>query len=421
MQRRGQMRPPRSLSLNSDNTYVHSCCNLSSYDIKQCRKELRDILIAPFDEAKCKGVGYNLSPSELCYSVNSRCLLRVHRTAQEVYVMIPAHDTVLTLSHEYLQVGPRIAGCFLSRLRPVTKGLGNISTTLDPCWKGMLLLSINNPSSRAVKLTISQVAQDRFVPVALTTMLIWYIPQMGDDESGVLTFHLDNPAMRTDIWTELTAEPYKLLGNKEYQHFQRVIERLSTYTPSAEEPEWIMLLQKQLDRLYCAIHASPWKGDTVREILLCIYHLECDQMPQELLSKLHKLYTTDGRPLSSFDFFENSMEETLDKLERQNNEQYLEDIYLAYQECNYQRLCFQVKEIHDIIKNECKYIWRWDTVKRIFHCFVCPHIGAIFASLALAFLLLLPIGDPTETSDYITRIVISIVPVLLSFVLNWKK
>ncbi len=418
------MRPPRNRLGdldNSDNTHVHSCCNLSSYDIKKCRKELRDILIAPFDEAKCKGVGYNLSPSELCYSVNRRCLLRVHRTAQEVYVMIPPHDTVLTLSHEYLQVGPRIAGCFLSRLRPVTKGLGNISTTLDPCWKGMLLLSINNPSSRAVKLTISQVAQDRLVPVALTTMLIWYIPQIENDENGVLTFHLDNPAMRTDIWTELTAEPYRLLGSKEYQHFQKVIERLSTYTPSTEEPEWITLLQKQLDRLYCAICVTRWEGDAVREILLCIYHLECDQMPQELLNKLHRLYTVDGRPLSSFDMFQESMKETLDRLERQDNEQYLEEIYLAYQECNYQRLCFQVKEIHDIIKNESNYIWRWDTVKRIFHCLIRPHIGAIVASLALALLLLLPLGGTTETRDYITRIVISAVPVLLSFVLNWRK
>ena len=42
---------------------VHPGCNLTSNDIKECRRELKDILIAPFDESKCKGVGYNLSPS----------------------------------------------------------------------------------------------------------------------------------------------------------------------------------------------------------------------------------------------------------------------------------------------------------------------------------------------------------------------
>ena len=412
------MRDPSGHSQNA--AAVHSGCNLSSNDIKECRRELKDILIAPFDESKCKGVGYNLSPSELCYSVNRRCLLQIHRTAQEVYVMIPPHDTVLTLSHEYLQVGSQIAGCFLSRLRPVTKGLGNISTTLDPCWKGMLLLSINNPSSRKIKLTISQVAQDKLVPVGLTTMVIWRLPQTEENENGTLTFRLDNPAMRTDIWAELTA---KSLGGKKYQHFKKVIERLSTYTPTNEEPAWISQLQKQLDRLECAIRASQWSRDVVREILLCIYHLECDQMPQELLNKLYKLYNIDGRPLNSFTQFRQGMEETLDMLERQSCiEKYSQNIYLAYQECNYQRLCFQVEEIHKIIKEESDYVWRWDILKRFWHRFLRPNLSAILASIALISLLL--VGGFIDNENYIASTVsvaAGLAPTLLSFLLNKKR
>ena len=133
---------------------AHEACEPTHYTVREllvCRRELRDILIAPFSESKCKGIGYNISPSELCYSVKKKYLLQVHRTDQATYVLIPPHDTVLTLSYEYLQVSSGVAGCFLSRLRPVTQGLGNISTTLDPCWKGMLLLAINNPSSKKVK------------------------------------------------------------------------------------------------------------------------------------------------------------------------------------------------------------------------------------------------------------------------------
>lgn len=133
---------------------AHEACETTHYmarELLACRRELRDILIAPFSESKCKGIGYNISPSELCYSVKKKYLLQVHRTDQETYVLIPPHDTVLILSYEYLQVSSGVAGCFLSRLRPVTQGLGNISTTLDPCWKGMLLLAINNPSSKKVK------------------------------------------------------------------------------------------------------------------------------------------------------------------------------------------------------------------------------------------------------------------------------
>lgn len=396
----------------------HLYSNMSSKDIMKCRQELKDILIAPFDDSKCKGVGYNLSPTELCYSVNRHRLLRIHRTAQEVYVMIPPHDTVLTLSHEYLQVGPQIAGCFLSRLRPVTKGLGNISTTLDPCWKGMILLSINNPSSRKIKLVISQVEQDRLVPVGLTTMLIWRLPQIEWEENGELTFRVDNPAMRTDIWSELAAEPYRLFGNKKYQHFQHVIERLSNYTPSNEEPIWILKIQEQLDRLECAIRANPWRRDTIREILLRIHHLECDQMPKELVDKIHHLFDVCRQqqtdPLMCF---QHVIENTLNRLEREDDiNEYSQNIYLAYQECSYQRLCFQVEEIHKIIREESSYVWQRDGFKRFYYRIILPNLGGIVASIVLG--LFLFIGK--QSQSYTINVIISMIPVLLSFILNQK-
>lgn len=101
------------------NPPVPEACEPIHYTAREflaCRRELRDILIAPFDESKCKGIGYNISPSELCYSVKKKHLLQIHRTEQEIYVLIPPHDTILTLSHEYLQISAEVAGCFLSRL-----------------------------------------------------------------------------------------------------------------------------------------------------------------------------------------------------------------------------------------------------------------------------------------------------------------
>ena len=92
---------------------AHEACEPTHYTAREllvCRRELRDILIAPFSESRCKGIGYNISPSELCYSVKKKYLLQVHRTDQETYVLIPPHDTVLTLSYEYLQVSSGIDG-----------------------------------------------------------------------------------------------------------------------------------------------------------------------------------------------------------------------------------------------------------------------------------------------------------------------
>lgn len=67
---------------------AHEACEPTHYTVREllvCRRELRDILIAPFSESKCKGIGYNISPSELCYSVKKKYLLQVHRTDQETY------------------------------------------------------------------------------------------------------------------------------------------------------------------------------------------------------------------------------------------------------------------------------------------------------------------------------------------------
>jgi len=38
-------------------------------DIIECRKNHQGILIAPFNDQKAKGIGYNISPSNLVYSI----------------------------------------------------------------------------------------------------------------------------------------------------------------------------------------------------------------------------------------------------------------------------------------------------------------------------------------------------------------
>ena len=77
---------------------------LLAEDYRKARKEVSDIVIAPFDENKAKGVGYNLAASMLVYSVNKKRLVKVKENDREVYIEIAPHDTVLTLSHEYLVV-----------------------------------------------------------------------------------------------------------------------------------------------------------------------------------------------------------------------------------------------------------------------------------------------------------------------------
>ena len=403
--------------------------HLTAKEIMICRHELSDILIAPFDESKCKGVGYNISPSELCYSVRKKRMLQVHRTAQEVFVWIPPHDTILTLSHEYLQVSSHIAGCFLSRLRPVTKGLGNVSTTLDPCWKGMLLLSINNPSSRRIKLVISQLIDDQFSPTAIITMLLWKISSSNDDGEGILTFRLDNPAMRADIWSELIAEPYRFFRGNHYRKFRNLIESLLSYQPSVDQRSWITELQEKLEELENAVRAVPRRFNDIRALLLRIHHLECEAMPPELIKKLRMLYNSfnssaNYESVDSFDSFNSSVENIICSLSEENSENnkkntniFTKSIYSVYQECSYQNLCCQVNEIHDIIRNKVKYRWERDIFKNIWFSYIRPHFIALLTTIALIFALFYI--DKLESQDLYTKLIIGISPALVSYLFEW--
>lgn len=68
-------------SLSEDYGQVH----LTSKEIIRCRKELRGLIIAPFDKSKAKGVGYNLSLSEMIYSISRKRLVPICREVQETF------------------------------------------------------------------------------------------------------------------------------------------------------------------------------------------------------------------------------------------------------------------------------------------------------------------------------------------------
>lgn len=46
--------------------------HLTSQDIETCRDELEDLIIAPYDSSRAKGTGYNLSLSEMIYSITRK-------------------------------------------------------------------------------------------------------------------------------------------------------------------------------------------------------------------------------------------------------------------------------------------------------------------------------------------------------------
>lgn len=128
------------------------------------RNDIREALlngslkIYPFEEKNLTGIGYNLSTTSFAFSINRGTLLVIHQRPSskgvEHYVEIPPCDTVLFFSKEYVEVDETLAGTFHSKVSCVCRGLGHISTTLDPTWRGQLIISVSNPTSQEVEFSL---------------------------------------------------------------------------------------------------------------------------------------------------------------------------------------------------------------------------------------------------------------------------
>ncbi|WHY97351.1 dCTP deaminase domain-containing protein [Peribacillus simplex] len=133
---------------------------LSDKMIKQCMKD-EEIVIYPFEDINLTPAGYNLSASDFILSINTQLLVNIHYSNTEKYCYIDANDTVLIMTREAIKVSNTIAGSFHSRVSVVSKGFGHISTTLDPSWQGPLLISLNNPTKKKLKLTLGSIIEKK--------------------------------------------------------------------------------------------------------------------------------------------------------------------------------------------------------------------------------------------------------------------
>ena len=69
-------------------------------------------------------------------------------------IKIPKGETVNILTEEAIWVSRKISGTYHSRVSLSAKGLSNISTTLDPKWCGLSLISITNNSKYDQKIAV---------------------------------------------------------------------------------------------------------------------------------------------------------------------------------------------------------------------------------------------------------------------------
>lgn len=99
--------------------------------------------IVPFEKIKyLTPVGYDLRVGREGYSWNRKEVIQIERDGK---IIINANDTVVIRTLETITLSKKIAATIHSIVsKTITKGLSDISTTIDPGWSGKLLISIHN-------------------------------------------------------------------------------------------------------------------------------------------------------------------------------------------------------------------------------------------------------------------------------------
>ncbi|MBL0385191.1 hypothetical protein JJB07_00915 [Tumebacillus sp. ITR2] len=118
-----------------------------------------EVVIWPFEEGKLTPAGYDLTPSEFVYSLNSRLLVPVVHEGREKFCWVEAQDTVLVLTREAVRIPRYIAGTLMSKASVTAVGFGHFSMALDAEWQGPLLLALTNPTGRRLKLPFVTVGE----------------------------------------------------------------------------------------------------------------------------------------------------------------------------------------------------------------------------------------------------------------------
>lgn len=395
-----------------DMNTLHCCdeygqAHLTAADMEDCRNQLTDLIIAPFNSCKAKGVGYNLSLSEMVYSITRNRLVPICHEAQETFFYLRPHETILALSYEYIKVSEHIAGSFHSRVRITAQGVGSISTTLDPGWKGMLLFSLNNPTRKKIKVILSSRVDGTIIPNPVITLVAWRTGKYSQDNeqkdaNDRLTLHLDNPAMRIDIWAELASKPLRLFHNRQYQRFCNLVESLSPFesTPS-QVVSWATSLLQLLTELRIAIEAKQSEIDIQSSLIRIEAFNDIPDIVKDRLDKLTK-----------------ALKQKNSVLEYCRTEEYSNAIVCANREIQYQLLCDQVYQIHERISKQVPVSWHKSLIANIWYQFR-KNFGVFFATAISVSIVLY--GRYFASADYWPKLLLAVAPLVISIVYNLIK
>lgn len=172
---------------------------MNDVQIDKARKE-GELLICPYNERNLTPVGYNLSFSGFIVSLRKRAFIKLKHKGNEWFFYLKPHETALVLTRETIWVSRFIGGTFHSKVSMVIKGLGHVSTTLDPGWHGQLLVPLNNPTKGKVKIVVAIDEKNGKRFETFLTMVLFRSQEASLIEKG------DNKSARIELLEEILEE-----------------------------------------------------------------------------------------------------------------------------------------------------------------------------------------------------------------------
>ena len=114
------------------------------------------LIISPFEQSCLTAIGYDLRIGGKYLTLGKKGI--DHPSKEKPLVVLPPNSTTLIATLENIEMPKNrlYAGLIESKVRMVCKGLSHISTTVDPDWKGNLLIAVHNHSSEKIELNYGQ-------------------------------------------------------------------------------------------------------------------------------------------------------------------------------------------------------------------------------------------------------------------------
>lgn len=189
---------------------------MNDVQIDKARKD-GELVICPYSDRNLTPVGYNLSFSRFIVSLRKKAFVKIKHKEGEWYFYLKPHETVLVLTRETIWVSRFIGGSFHSKVSMVIRGLGHVSTTLDPGWHGQLLVPLNNPTKEKIKIVIAKDGEKGKIFETFITMILFRAQEASLNDKD------DNKSARIELLEEILAKDKR---NKDAKYLWDFIQKL---------------------------------------------------------------------------------------------------------------------------------------------------------------------------------------------------